>query len=164
VAARAAAMRKGPAAGSATGIDGMDEPLPQARRRGAVAVIVRDGRLLVIRRSKLVVAPGAFCFPGGGIEEGESEPEALVREIQEELGVEVTPVRRVWHSVTPWSVELAWWLAELAPAAELALNPLEVESVHWYTADEMLALPGLLESNLAFLAALAAGEISVDAA
>ena len=80
------------------------------RRRGAVAVVIRDARFLVIRRSAQVVASGAFCFPGGGIEAGESEEQALVREFQEELGAAVRPVRCIWTSITRWHVELAWWL------------------------------------------------------
>ena len=76
-------------------------------RRGVVAVVVRDGRFLVIRRSQQVVAPGAFCFPGGGIEPGETEEAALVRELREELDVLVRPIRLVWRSLTPWNVALA---------------------------------------------------------
>ncbi len=120
-------------------------------RRGAVAVIVRGQRLLVIRRAASVVAPGKYCFPGGGIEDAESEEQALVRELREELGVTVRPVRRLWQSVTPWRVALAWWLAELDDGAELFPNPDEVASVHWLSMDEMESLEGLLESNLEFL-------------
>ena len=130
-------------------------------KRGAVAVIVRDGRLLVIRRSRFVVAPRTFCFPGGAIEGDESEQEALVREIREELGVAIVAERRVWQSVTPWHVHLAWWLSRLAPDAQIAANPSEVESVHWYTPQDMAELPNLLESNRHFLAALASGEIDL---
>jgi 8-oxo-dGTP pyrophosphatase MutT (NUDIX family) len=133
-----------------------------ARRRGAVAVVVRDDRLLVIRRSAEVVAPRAFCFPGGAIEPGEVEEQALVRELAEELGVLVSPVRRVWQSVTPWNVELAWWLSHLPPEALLRPDPAEVESVHWFTPAEMLALSDLLESNRQFLARLEAGEIMLE--
>ena len=39
-------------------------------RRGVVGVVVRDGRMLVISRSRSVVAPLVYCFPGGGIEAG----------------------------------------------------------------------------------------------
>lgn len=131
------------------------------RRCGAVAVIYLRQRLLVIRRSQQVVAPGAFCFPGGAIECGESEEQALVRELQEELNVAVMPVRRLWQSVTPWQVELAWWLAKLSPGAVPRPAPAEVESFHWYTLDEMAVLPDLLESNRQFLAAIARGEISL---
>lgn len=131
-------------------------------RRGAVAVVCRERRLLVIRRSQLVVAPGAFCFPGGAIEDGESEEQALVRELQEELNVAVVPVRRLWQSVTPWQVELAWWSARLPSAAMPRPSPAEVESFHWYTLEEMAALPELLESNRQFLEATARGEIRFD--
>src|SRR6516162_4199427 len=85
----------------------------EERRRGVVAVVVRQGRLLVIRRSQSVVAPGTVCFPGGGIEPGESELDALVREIGEELGSRAVLIRPLWRSVTPWNVALSWWLAEL---------------------------------------------------
>jgi 8-oxo-dGTP pyrophosphatase MutT (NUDIX family) len=126
-----------------------------------VAILMRDARLLVIRRSQQVVAPLAYCFPGGGIEGQESESEALVREIQEELGVAIVPRRRVWSSVTPWGVHLAWWQADFLADCELCPNPAEVESIHWHTQAEMAALPGLLESNRLFLEALAAGEIEL---
>lgn len=133
------------------------------KRRGVVAVIVRQQRLLVIRRSQLVVAPGAFCFPGGGIEGEESEEQALVREIREELNVEVRPLKRIWQSETPWRVELAWWLAEFDATIEPMPTPAEVESIHWYTPAEMSQLPELLESNRYFLEALDAGHIMLDA-
>lgn len=128
-------------------------------RRGAVAVIERAGRLLVIRRSRYVVAPGMLCFPGGGIEVGETEVVALVRELGEELNVVVEPLRRLWASVTPWNVELAWWQCRLEMDAVPAVNAAEVESFAWYTPQEMAGLSNLLESNRQFLAALASGEI-----
>ncbi len=137
-----------------------DEPLP-IRRHGAVAVIRREEKFLVIRRSQHVAAPGAYCFPGGGIEPGETEAEALVRELREELGVAVAPRRRVWRCVTRWRVALAWWQAELSDEAQLIPNPDEVASCHWFDADELRALPGLLSSNVEFLDALAGGLIEL---
>ena len=138
-----------------------DEPLLPVRR-GVVAVIVQADRLLVIRRSQTVVAPGAFCFPGGGIEDDESESDALVREIAEELGVIVRPVRPLWRSVTPWNVHLTWWLSEVEQGCEWRPNPAEVESIHWLTPQEIKQLPALLESNVCFLRALEAGEFGLS--
>lgn len=132
------------------------------QRRGAVAIVQQGGRLLVIRRSLAVVAPGAYCFPGGGIEAGETEAEAVVREFREELGAEILPVRRVWQSVTPWRIQLAWWLGQLPPEAELRPDPAEVSEFDWCTPDQMGQLPGLLASNRDFLAALAVGDIQLD--
>jgi mutator protein MutT len=139
----------------------MSEPAKSGGRQGAVAVIVRQGRLLVIRRSRQVVVPGKFCFPGGGIEAGETEEMALVREIREELRVSVRPVRLLWRSITSWHVALSWWLSDLDPEAVADPNPLEVESVHWFAPTEMARLADLLESNRQFLKALAAGEIDL---
>jgi 8-oxo-dGTP diphosphatase len=132
-------------------------------RRGAVGVAVRNGRMLVIRRSRSVVAPLVYCFPGGGIEPGESEEDALVREFHEEIGIAARPVRRLWQCVTSWKVELAWWLVEVAPDATPVANPAEVESIHWYTAEEMAQLPDLLESNREFLEVLRAANLFSDA-
>ncbi len=129
---------------------------------GVVAVIPRVGRLLVIRRSSTVVAPRAWCFPGGALEPGEDQPAALRRELCEELGVPVEPVHLLWRSVTPWDVSLAWWLARLGEGATPTPNPAEVEDYRWCAPDEMASLEGLLASNRAFLAALAAGEIDLD--
>lgn len=131
-------------------------------RRGVVAVIPNGEKLLVIRRSQLVVAPGAFCFPGGGIEPGETEDEALIRELREELQVDMLPMRCLWRSRTAWGVELAWWLARLPADCVPRPSPAEVESYHWHTPAEIAALPGLLQSNHEFLAALARGEFSLE--
>lgn len=139
----------------------MTQTPAESLRRGAVAVVLRHGRLLVIRRSPHVVAPGALCFPGGGIEAGESEAEALVREVREELGATVRPLSRVWQSVTAWNVEIAWWSAALEEDAELVPNPAEVEAVHWFTPQALLARGDLLESNRLFLEAIATQRIAV---
>jgi 8-oxo-dGTP diphosphatase len=140
----------------------MPEDRDCKRRRGVVAVIRRGDRLLVIRRSQSVVAPGAYCFPGGAIEGDETEEQALVREIMEELGACVRPLRRIWSNTTPWNVELTWWQAEAEPDCQYRPNPAEVESIHWLTTAEMSELPELLASNRHFLSALTSGEIDFD--
>jgi 8-oxo-dGTP pyrophosphatase MutT (NUDIX family) len=137
-------------------------PMSGPKRRGVVAVIVREGRFLVIRRSALVRAPGMLCFPGGAIEEGESEPAALCRELQEELSLTVRPKRRLWRSVTPWQVELAWWLAEVDDPQPPRPNPQEVAEVFWLTAAEILQAQDVLPSNVQFLAAWQAGQIELE--
>jgi len=68
---------------------------PAPKRRGVVAVIQRANRYLVIRRAAKVIAPGRLCFPGGGVEPGESERQTLIREMEEELGVVAEPVEKI---------------------------------------------------------------------
>lgn len=138
--------------------------LPPSRSpySGVVAVIVQDDRFLVIRRSHTVRAPRMFCFPGGAVEPGETEDEALHREMQEELAAQVRIERRLWQSVTPNGVQLGWWRTHLAAGSGLEANPAEVESVHWLTAEEMWELPELLPSNRGFLRALRRSEFQLD--
>ena len=139
----------------------MDQNEKSRPLRGVVAVVMRSQQLLVIRRSQFVVAPRLLCFPGGAIEEGESEEAALVREVYEELGVTVTPLRALWQSVTAWQVEIRWWHAELDHAAVPIPNEAEVESFHWMTLDELRSSDDLLQSNHDFLAAITAREVEI---
>lgn len=131
-------------------------------RQGVVAVCRRDDRFLIIRRSQHVVAPGAFCFPGGAIEAGEQEEAALLREMREELNCRAAAVRRLWRSETDWGVALAWWLTEIEQPDQLRPNAAEVESVHWMLEDEMRAAAELLSSNLAFLDAWRSGQFELE--
>lgn len=128
---------------------------------GVVAVVVRGDKFLVIRRSQHVRAPGKFCFPGGSIEAGETEEQAVVREFTEELGASVMPIARLWTSLTITNVQLAWWQVSLGLEQVLTPNPLEVESVHWLSRDEALALAELLASNRDFYAAWDAGDFVI---
>ncbi len=137
-----------------------DPPTAAPPRRGVVIVVRESERFLVIRRSEFVVAPRKHCFPGGHIEAGESEEEAVIREFREELGGHVLPQEPLWKSISPRGVHLAWWSAQLAEANQpLKPDPAEVEAAFWCSPEEMAALPELLDSNRTFLEAVLAGTI-----
>ncbi|MGY1844187.1 NUDIX domain-containing protein [Modestobacter sp. SYSU DS0875] len=83
-----------------------------------VGAVVHDaaGRLLLIRRGHAPSA-GLWSVPGGRVEPGESEPDAVVRETHEETGLRVRPVAvagrvripgdGVLFTVTDWTCDLA---------------------------------------------------------
>ncbi len=63
-----------------------EESMPEIYRVAVRGIIFLDGKLLLIENSF-----GETKLPGGGIEEGEEDIQALIREVQEETGYEVIP-------------------------------------------------------------------------
>jgi len=55
---------------------------------GVSALIVRDGKVLLVRRGKEPFL-GYWSLPGGGVEAGETPEEAVMREVREETGLDV---------------------------------------------------------------------------
>jgi A/G-specific adenine glycosylase len=96
---------------------GSQNQLPVQRPRGrvpqvhAVAAVLEQGeQVLLGRRSQESMLAGLWEYPGGRLEPGESEPEALQREIQEELGIEIQVGERIGtyqHSYTHFKVFLS---------------------------------------------------------
>jgi 8-oxo-dGTP diphosphatase len=108
------------------------------------AAVVRDGRLLVARRSG---GPydGCWEFPGGKVEPGESDLDGLVREVREELGVTIAPqaflgevpLDGVVAGGAPGSSTLRVWWARL-PSGEPIAH--EHQELRWVRADDLDAL------------------------
>lgn len=127
--------------------------MKRRRLRVVAAVIERDGRLLVSLRHPRGSRPGQWEFPGGKIERGESEPEALVREIREELGCacEVGPlVRRIVHPFPAVDVEIAFFSTVLHGEP----RPLCMAELRWVARSELEGLD-FLEADRPFVAELA---------
>ena len=59
------------------------------------AVIIEDGNIVVLEINKK--DDHYWCFPGGGVEEGETEIQALERECLEEVNISVKVGEKIWY-------------------------------------------------------------------
>jgi 8-oxo-dGTP diphosphatase len=72
----------------------MKREYPEAPRVGVGAVVVQDGRILLVRRGQEPMK-GRWSIPGGLLELGEALQDGVVREVREETGLEVEPLELV---------------------------------------------------------------------
>ncbi|GAA4522654.1 MULTISPECIES: (deoxy)nucleoside triphosphate pyrophosphohydrolase [Nonomuraea] len=111
----------------------------------AAVIVGPGGRVLAAQRAEPPALMGGWEFPGGKVDPGEGEIEALVRECREELGVEIEVGERVggdWPLSTGGYVMRAW-LARVASGTPQArehlalrwLEPGEYYDVAWLAAD-----------------------------
>ncbi len=129
------------------------------------AAIVREGRVLIVRR-RAAPGNGIYTLPGGVVETGETLTQALIREVREETGLAVEPVALAGHRemiardaqgrVQRHFVILCFaarWLAgEPVPLMD------EISEARWRTPEELAQLPateGLAEIVAEAMARLA---------
>jgi 8-oxo-dGTP diphosphatase len=109
----------------------------RSRKVIVAAVIITEGRVLACERSAPPEVAGRWEFPGGKVEAGETDEQALARECAEELGVRVAVGARVGPDVP-----LAHGRAVLRVYAARLLDgdrpqALEHTSMRWLSADEL---------------------------
>jgi NAD+ diphosphatase len=108
----------------------------------AVMALVRRGRELLLARSPHF-PPGMYSALAGFVEPGETLEQTLVREVKEEVGVEVTNLR--YFASQPWPFPHSLMIAFYADYAggEITPDPTEIEDAGWFTPERLpQALPG----------------------
>jgi 8-oxo-dGTP diphosphatase len=106
----------------------------------ACALIEREDRVLVAQRPHGKSHAGKWEFPGGKIEPGESGPQALQREIREELGIEIevgAALPRVVHDYGTFTIALVPFVCRAAAGEP---HPHEHAAVLWCRPTEIAAL------------------------
>jgi 8-oxo-dGTP diphosphatase len=123
------------------------------------ALIVRDDELLCCQRTEHQALPLKWEFPGGKIEAGETPPEALQRELEEELAIRAeigAEITRVLHTYANGnSVNVHFFAVE---RFENELQNRIFRDVRWVKRADLPALD-FLDADKELVACLATGEL-----
>ena len=127
----------------------------------AVAVVRNpDGHILIAKRPEHLHQGGLWEFPGGKLEPGEGIEQALIREIQEEIGITVRPERpliEIRHDYGDKKVRLDVWLsgidAEQAQQSAQCEQGREGQLIRWVSPGTLSTYP-FPEANKPILSAL----------
>jgi 8-oxo-dGTP diphosphatase len=119
----------------------------------SAAIIVQDGRVLMIRR-RIAEGELSWQFPAGAIEAGETPEEAAVRETVEETGLTVAAVKVLGDRVHPKTGRhMAYVACELIDGEARVADADELAEVVWAAHSDLPALVpyGLFEPVQAYL-------------
>ncbi|MBV9945669.1 MAG: (deoxy)nucleoside triphosphate pyrophosphohydrolase [Myxococcales bacterium] len=114
---------------------------PQRTIRVVAAVLERDGRYLITQRRSTAVLPLMWEFPGGRVEEGETDAHALKREVRHRLNADIEVgklISFVSHPYEHYVVDL--FLYECSLAGE-TLEAANVNAYRWVTSAEFDQFP-----------------------
>lgn len=107
----------------------------------AIIVLVERGRDLLLARSRHFL-PGMYSVLAGFVEPGESLEEAVVREVKEEVGVDVKDIKYFGSQPWPFPHSLMIGFTATYAGGEITLDDSEIEDAGWFTADHLPQIPG----------------------
>ncbi len=119
---------------------------------GAAAIFDNEGRILCCKRNESSSHPNKWEFPGGKVEPDEEISECIIREVYEELNLEVIPVKKlitVDHSYGSRDVSIHLWHCTLSDEQQ----PIELRfhsKAMWLHAHEMFSFDWL-EADIAIV-------------
>lgn len=116
------------------------KPLPH-KHIGVAVITDEQGNILIDRRKQEGLLGGLWEFPGGKIEPGESVEDCVIREIKEELGIEIAVGSRlitIEHAYTHFKVTLNVFNCKYLSGEP---QPIECDEVKWVTLDEIDQYP-----------------------
>jgi mutator protein MutT len=103
----------------------------------AAALVFHKGKLLITQRRPDDHLPNLWEFPGGKVEPGETFERCLVREIREELGIEISVgelVEDLTHTYPEKTVRLRFFSCRLLSGEA---KPIHVQALRWIARDEL---------------------------
>ena len=107
----------------------------------AIIVLVERGSKLLLARSRHFM-PGMFSVLAGFVEPGESLEEAVVREVREEVGIDVKDIKYFGSQPWPFPHSLMIGFTATYAGGEITIDDTEIEDAGWFTVDSLPRIPG----------------------
>jgi 8-oxo-dGTP diphosphatase len=107
------------------------------------AAIISEGRVLACERALPPEMAGKWEFPGGKVDPGETEEQALVRECQEELGVDIAVGDRVGGDISMLAGTAILRVYAATLLGGVQPRPLEHSDLRWLAVSELYSVPWL---------------------
>jgi len=107
----------------------------------AIIVLVEKGNELLLARSRHFM-PGMYSVLAGFVEPGESLEEAVVREVKEEVGMEIKDIKYFGSQPWPFPHSLMIGFTATYASGEISLDDREIEDAGWFTAEKLPRIPG----------------------
>ena len=109
----------------------------------AVALIDADGRILLAKRPEGKLLAGLWEFPGGKVEAGERPEQALIRELKEELGLDVetsciAPLTFASHAYEDFHLLMPLYVCRRWKGM---VQPMEEQELKWAFAKDLKNYP-----------------------
>jgi len=106
----------------------------------AIIVLVERGNELLLARSRHFL-PGMYSVLAGFVEPGESLEEAVVREVKEEVGMDVKDIKYFGSQPWPFPHSLMIGFTATYAGGQISLDDSEIEEAGWFTADNLPRIP-----------------------
>jgi NAD+ diphosphatase len=107
----------------------------------AIIVLVERGNQLLLARSRHFM-PGMYSVLAGFVEPGESLEEAVVREVKEEVGIEIKDIKYFGSQPWPFPHSLMIGFTAAYAGGEISLDDKEIEDAGWFTVEKLPRIPG----------------------
>ncbi len=119
-----------------------------------LAIIENGGKILIgkVKEEKVADFGGiAYVFPGGGVEDGETVEQAVIREVKEETGFDVSNLKQIGFRVHPKTGKNIYYFYCMTKTTETKIDPVvndDLSELIWIHKNEVVSYMPTLNPDI----------------
>lgn len=106
----------------------------------AIIKVIKDNKpayLLISPKKDFGKYTGYYYPPGGHIDQGETEQEALIRELKEELNLNISPITKIAETKADIKDQVTYWWECKAQSTDIKIQESEIANYGYFTENDM---------------------------